>query len=64
MPTLARTGRVRNGPIRSAQFFAGPGAPGHLATFEGESATLRFDVRDGASGQHWHVDDQRRATSP
>jgi alkyl sulfatase BDS1-like metallo-beta-lactamase superfamily hydrolase len=38
-----------------SQFFADLAAPGHLATFEGDSATLRFDVHDGGQVQHWYV---------
>lgn len=46
------------------EFFAGLTEPGHIATFEREAATLRFDVADvsdpalfanAASGEHWHV---------
>jgi len=42
-------------------FFAGLTAPGHLATFEGQSATLRFDVTEGGKTEHWRivVDDGR-----
>jgi len=38
-----------------SQFFADLAAPGHLATFEGHSATLRFDVHDGGQVQHWYM---------
>jgi hypothetical protein len=43
-----------------SDFFAGLAEPGHLATFEREAATLRFDVADGADPgvapvEHWHV---------
>jgi hypothetical protein len=38
-----------------SQFFAGLAQPGHLATFEGESATLRFEVFDGERVDKWHV---------
>ncbi len=38
-----------------SQFFADLARPGHLATLESESATLRFDVKDGASVQQWYV---------
>jgi hypothetical protein len=46
-----------------SDFFAGLAEPGHLATFEHEVATLRFDVTDAAEGdrvkqrdvKHWHV---------
>jgi hypothetical protein len=37
-----------------AEFFAGLAAPGHLATFEGQSATIRFDVARADPG-HWYV---------
>ncbi len=37
-----------------AEFFAGLTAPGHLATFEGQSATIRFDVPRADPG-HWYV---------
>jgi hypothetical protein len=30
-------------------------AAGHHETFEGESASIRFDVRDEAGPQPWHV---------
>ena len=45
-------------------FFASLTEPGHIATFERESATLRFDVADvsdpasfthAADVEHWHV---------
>ena len=45
-------------PIASdaiSQFFADLAQPGHLATLESESASLRFDVKDGASVQRWYV---------
>jgi len=35
-----------------SDFFAGLTEPGHIATFEREAATLRFDVDDG---EHWHI---------
>jgi putative sterol carrier protein len=38
-----------------SQFFATLAAPGRLATFYGESATLRFDVRDNGSDEQWHL---------
>jgi predicted lipid carrier protein YhbT len=38
-----------------ARFFAALAEPGHLATFEGESATLRFDVLDGKDIERWHL---------
>jgi len=38
-----------------SKFFAGLAQPGHLATFEGESATLRFDVIDGDRVDRWYV---------
>jgi SCP-2 sterol transfer family len=36
-------------------FFASLAAPGYIATFAGESATLRFDVTTGSKTQHWYV---------
>jgi len=38
-----------------SEFFASLAAPGHIATFAGESATLRFDVTTGSNVQHWYV---------
>jgi putative sterol carrier protein len=37
------------------QFFADLTQPGHLATFESESATLRFEVPNGARAERWYV---------
>ncbi len=37
------------------QFFASLDEPGHLATFEGDSAEVRFDVLDGKKVERWHV---------
>jgi SCP-2 sterol transfer family len=51
--TTARSAPPAADPI--SQFFAGLAQPGHLATFESESATLRFDVKDGANVHRWHV---------
>jgi hypothetical protein len=49
----AKTRSATADPI--SEFFAGLEQPGHLATFERETATLRFDVTDGARVEHWHV---------
>ena len=46
-------GSVAADPI--TQFFTGLEQPGHLATFEGESAEVRFDVIDGKQVERWHV---------
>jgi hypothetical protein len=54
MPT-ARSGSLTTTVDPISQFFANLAAPGHLATFEGHSATLRFDVGDDGQVQHWHV---------
>jgi predicted lipid carrier protein YhbT len=54
MPT-ARAGSPTMTADPISQFFANLAAPGHLATFEGDSATLRFDVHDGGQIQHWYV---------
>ncbi len=37
------------------EFFAALEEAGHLATFEGQSATLRFDVADGTSVERWRL---------
>jgi hypothetical protein len=37
------------------EFFTVLGEAGHLETFEGQSATLRFDVADGADVERWHL---------
>jgi putative sterol carrier protein len=37
------------------QFFADLSADGHVATFERESATLRFDISDGADLERWYL---------
>jgi SCP-2 sterol transfer family len=37
------------------QFFRMLAAPGHLTTFEGESAKLRFDVADGKRVDRWYL---------
>jgi SCP-2 sterol transfer family len=49
----ARPNAAGKDPV--SQFFAALAAPGHLATFEGESATLRFDLADGQQTDSWHV---------
>jgi SCP-2 sterol transfer family len=54
MPT-ARAGSLTTTADPISQFFADLAAPGHLATFEGDSATLRFDVRDASQMQRWYV---------
>lgn len=38
-----------------SEFFASLAAPGYIATFAGESATLRFDVTGGSKMQHWYL---------
>jgi predicted lipid carrier protein YhbT len=38
-----------------SKFFASLAAPGYIATFAGESATLRFDVTSGSKMQHWYL---------
>ena len=47
---------VRHGaadPI--GQFFSSLEEPGRISTFEGESASLRFDVGGGARTERWRV---------
>lgn len=57
MPTT--TARSRRSPASPAdpvsQFFGGLTAPGQLATFAGQSATLRFDVGDDDGVPPWYV---------
>ena len=54
MPTdNARSASPEADPVTG--FFAELAQPGHLATLEGESATLRFDVGDGERVDRWHV---------
>ena len=49
----ARSASAPPDPIN--QFFSDLAEPGHLATFESESATLRFDVPDGSRAERWYV---------
>jgi hypothetical protein len=50
----ARAGKAKAAdPIGG--FFASLTEPGHLATFEGQSATIGFDVTDGSRPEHWHL---------
>ena len=37
------------------RFFTALDEPGHLAIFEGHSATLRLDVLDGKKVERWHI---------
>src|SRR5690242_11528177 len=54
MPTArARSASLASDPV--SQFFGTLAQPGHLTTFEGESATLRFDVVDGERVDRWYV---------
>ena len=54
MPTAhARSAALAADPV--SQFFGLLAQPGHLSTFEGESATLRFDVVDGERVERWHL---------
>ena len=53
-------GESGNGEFRPAddaisEFFAMLAAPGHLTAFEGAAATLRFDVHDDGTEEHWHL---------
>jgi hypothetical protein len=54
-----RSATVTADPIND--FFAGLAEPGHLATFEHEAGTVRFDVPDAMAKadvtdvEHWHV---------
>jgi SCP-2 sterol transfer family len=50
-----RAGSVAAAADPVTQFFAALDEPGHLATFEGASAEVRFDVLDGEKAERWHV---------
>jgi hypothetical protein len=49
----ARSASLASDPV--SQFFAALAQPGHLATFEGESATVRFDVLNGEGADRWNL---------
>src|SRR5579862_1595404 len=49
----ARSAALASDPV--SQFFGMLGQPGHLTTFEGESATLRFDLLDGKRTDRWYL---------
>jgi hypothetical protein len=51
----ARAGSVPAAADPVTQFFAALDEPGHLATFEGGSATLRFEILDGEKAERWHI---------
>ena len=51
--TRARSAPAAADPI--SQFFDDLARPGHLATFESESATIRFDVPDDARAERWFI---------
>lgn len=53
MPTAS--GGVAKAPDPVSEFFEGLVELGHVETFEGESATLRFDVADGDRVEHWRL---------
>jgi len=50
-----RAGSVTATADPVTQFFAALDQPGHLATFEGDCAAVRFDVLDGRKAERWHV---------
>ena len=50
-----RAGSSKDTDDPVTRFFAALAEPGHLATFEGESATLRFDVLNGKDIERWHL---------
>jgi hypothetical protein len=53
VPTAA-SGRAK-APDPISEFFSVLAESGHLATFEGQSATLRFEVADGAGVERWRL---------
>jgi SCP-2 sterol transfer family len=50
-----RAGAVAAAADPVTEFFAALEQPGHLATFEGESARVRFEVLDGKQSERWQV---------
>jgi SCP-2 sterol transfer family len=50
-----RAGFVAAAADPVTQFFAALDEPGHLATLEGDSTVIRFDVLDGKKVEQWHV---------
>jgi hypothetical protein len=50
-----RAGFVAAAADPVTQFFAALDEPGHLATLEGDSTVIRFDVLDGRKAERWHV---------
>jgi hypothetical protein len=53
--SIPRAGSSKSADDPVTRFFAALAEPGHLATFAGESATLRFDIGDGKDIERWHV---------
>jgi hypothetical protein len=53
MPGASGATAKASDPISA--FFAALAEAGHLATFEGQSATLRFDVADGTGVERWRL---------
>ncbi len=53
MPTAS--GGLAKAPDPISEFFAVLAESGHLATFEGQSATLRFEVVDGDRVERWRL---------
>jgi hypothetical protein len=50
-----RAGSAAGAADPVTQFFAALDEPGHLATFEGDSARVRLDVLDGKKVERWHI---------
>lgn len=50
-----RAGSVPAAADPITQFFTSLDKPGHLATFEGSSAEVQFDILDGKKVERWHV---------
>jgi hypothetical protein len=53
MPTGASTSTIKADPI--SDFFASLAAPGHIETFAGQSAKLRFDILNGGRPEMWYL---------
>jgi SCP-2 sterol transfer family len=50
---LADSEQAAGGPV--GLFFAGLAETGHIATFDGQSATVRLDVVNGDEVERWHL---------
>ena len=50
-----RAGSSKSADDPVSRFFAGLAETGHVATFDGQSATVRLDVVTGDEVERWHL---------